>query len=119
MKGLKALHGLNFLKEIIIMHIPDGYLGPQTAVSGLVVMLPTWAAAFKRVKAKLQRKNIPTLALCSAFSFLTIMFNAPVVGGSSAHAVGAVLIAILLGPCAATVCVSTALLIGYVIYLNW
>ncbi|QAT50097.1 cobalt transporter CbiM [Caproiciproducens sp. NJN-50] len=98
------------------MHVPDGYLGPQTTVPGFVVMLPTWAAAFKKVKAKLQKKNIPTLALCSAFSFLTMMFNAPVVGGSSAHAVGAVLIAILLGPWAATVCVSTALLIQALVF---
>jgi cobalt/nickel transport system permease protein len=98
------------------MHIPDGYLGPQTTIPGFAVMVPAWAVAFKKVKAKLERKNIPTLALCSAFSFLVMMFNVPVAGGSSAHAVGAVLIAILLGPWAATVSVSTALLIQALIF---
>jgi cobalt/nickel transport system permease protein len=98
------------------MHIPDGYLGPQTTIPGFVVMVPTWVTAFKKVKAKLDRKNLPTLALCSAFSFLTMMFNVPVAGGSSAHAVGAVLIAILLGPWAATICVSTALLIQALVF---
>lgn len=98
------------------MHIPDGYLGPQTTIPGFVVMVPTWTVAFKKVKTKLERKNLPTLALCSAFSFLTMMFNVPVAGGSSAHAVGAVLIAILMGPWAATVCVSTALLIQALVF---
>ncbi len=98
------------------MHIPDGYLGPQTTVPGFVAMVPLWSVAFKKVQTKLQRKNIPTLALCSAFSFLVMMFNVPVAGGSSAHAVGAVMIAILLGPWAATVCVSTALLIQALVF---
>lgn len=98
------------------MHIPDGYLGPQTTIPGFAVMAPMWAVAGHKVKASLQGKNIPTLALCSAFSFLTMMFNVPVAGGSSAHAVGAVLIAILLGPWAATVCVSTALLIQALVF---
>ncbi len=98
------------------MHIPDGYLGPQTTIPAFAVMVPTWTVAFKKVKKTLERKNIPTLALCSAFSFLTMMFNVPVAGGSSAHAVGAVLIAILLGPWAATICVSTALLIQALVF---
>lgn len=98
------------------MHIPDGYLGPQTTVPAFAAMVPVWTVAYKKVKEKLQKKNIPALALCSAFSFLTMMFNAPVVGGSSAHAVGAVLIAILLGPWAAAICVSTALLIQALVF---
>lgn len=93
------------------MHIPDGYLSPQTTVPALAGMIPVWAAAFSRVQKKLSGKRIPTLALCAAFSFVIMMFNVPVAGGSSAHAVGAVFIAILLGPWAATISVSTALLI--------
>lgn len=93
------------------MHIPDGYLSPQTTIPAFAVMAPAWGVSFHKVKQEMKRKNVPTLALCSAFSFLTMMFNVPVVGGSSAHAVGAVLIAILLGPWAAVLCVSSALLI--------
>ena len=36
-------------------------------------------------------------------SFLIMMFNLPAPGATSAHAVGAVLIAILLGPCGSPV----------------
>jgi len=93
------------------MHIPDGYLAPQTTIPALVAMVPVWAVAFKKVKKTLSSKRIPSLALCAAFSFVIMMFNVPIVGGSSAHAVGAVFTAILLGPWAATISVSTALLI--------
>lgn len=98
------------------MHIPDGYLSPQTTIPAFVGMVPIWGVAFNKVKKKLSEKRIPTLALCAAFSFTIMMFNVPVAGGSSAHAVGAVFIAILLGPWAATVSVSTALLIQALVF---
>lgn len=98
------------------MHIPDGYLSPQTTIPGFVAMIPLWGVSFHKVKRELAKKDIPQLALCSAFAFLTMMFNVPVAGGSSAHAVGAVLIAILLGPWAATISVSTALLIQALVF---
>lgn len=98
------------------MHIPDGYLAPQTTIPALVAMVPVWAVAFNKVKKTLSSKRIPSLALCAAFSFVIMMFNVPIAGGSSAHAVGAVFIAILLGPWAATISVSTALLIQALVF---
>ena len=38
------------------------------------------------------------LALGAAFSFVIMMFNVPIPGGTTGHAVGAVLVAILFGP---------------------
>ncbi len=98
------------------MHIPDGYLSPATTIPAFAVMVPAWGAAFHKVKKTMEKRSIPTLALCSAFSFLIMMLNVPVAGGSSAHAVGAVFIAILLGPWAATISVSTALLIQALVF---
>ena len=98
------------------MHIPDGYLSPQTTVPALAGMVPVWTVAFRKVQKTLSNRRVPTLALCAAFSFVIMMFNVPVAGGSSAHAVGAVFIAILLGPWAATVSVSTALLIQALVF---
>ena len=98
------------------MHIPDGYLAPQTTVPVFAGMVPVWTVALRKVKKTLSTKRIPTLSLCAAFSFVLMMFNIPVAGGSSAHAVGAVFIAILLGPWAATVSVSTALLIQVLVF---
>ncbi len=98
------------------MHIPDGYLSPQTAIPFVVAMVPIWGIAVKKVQSELKKKEIPVLAIGAAFSFAIMMFNLPIPGGSSAHAVGAVLLAILLGPWAACIGVSTALIIQALIF---
>jgi len=98
------------------MHIPDGYLSPQTAVPLLVAMVPLWSAAVKKVKEKLKKRDVPVLSIGAAFSFAIMMFNLPIPGGSSAHAVGAVLLAILLGPWAACLGVSVALIIQALVF---
>lgn len=93
------------------MHIPDGYLGPQTYAVLDVVMIPIWVIAARKVKRTLKGKQIPLMALGAAFSFVIMMFNVPVIGGSTGHAVGATLIAIILGPWAAVIAISIALVI--------
>lgn len=93
------------------MHIPDNYLSPSTCAVMGAVMLPVWTRAAKKVKEEVSKRKMPILGVCAAVSFLTMMFNVPVPGGTTAHAVGATLIAILIGPYAATISVSIALLI--------
>lgn len=98
------------------MHIPDGYLAPQTAVPFLVLMVPVWSVAVKKTKEKLKKRDVPVLSIGAAFCFTIMMFNIPIPGGSSAHAVGAVLLAILLGPWAACLGVSVALIIQALVF---
>lgn len=98
------------------MHIPDGYLGPQTYIPAYAVMIPLWALAAKRVQRTLRMRQVPLLALGAAFSFLIMMFNIPIPGGTSGHAAGGVLIAILLGPWAAIVAVSLALAVQALLF---
>jgi cobalt/nickel transport system permease protein len=93
------------------MHIPDGYLSPETCATLGAAMVPAWYTAGRRVRRVVKSRSVPLLALGSAYCFLVMMFNVPVPDGTTAHAVGAVLIAVLLGPWAAVVAVSTALLI--------
>ncbi len=98
------------------MHIPDGYLGPATCVVGYVVMLPFWATAVKKVKETLQTRLIPLMVIGAAFSFVLMMFNVPIPDGTTAHAVGGSLLAIILGPWAATICVTIALAIQALLF---
>jgi cobalt/nickel transport system permease protein len=98
------------------MHIPDGYLGPQTYVTLSAVLVPIWAAAARRVQRVLKARQVPLMALGAAFSFVVMMFNIPVIGGSTGHAVGAALVAILLGPWAACLSVSIALVIQALLF---
>ena len=93
------------------MHIPDGYLSPVTCATFLAVDVPIWAAAAKRVHRTVKSRNVPLLAVGAAYCFLIMMFNVPVPDGTTAHAVGAVLVAVLLGPEAAIVAVTSALVV--------
>lgn len=101
----------NIDKEVKNLHIPDGYLGPITWIALWLVMIPIWIIAARKLKKDLKTKNVPLLAMGAAFSFVIMMFNVPILGGSTGHAVGGTLIAIVLGPWAALIAVSVALII--------
>ena len=98
------------------MHIPDGYLGPATYASLFAVTVPFWAAASWKLNRTLKAKQAPFLAIGAAFSFVIMMFNIPIIGGTTGHATGATLIAVLIGPWAALIAVSVALIIQAVLF---
>ena len=98
------------------MHIPDGYLGPITFIIMYLIMIPIWLYAGYWVEKSPRTRQVPYLALAAAFSFVIMMFNVPVPGGSSGHAVGSALVAIVLGPWAAVVTTSVALLIQCLLF---
>ncbi len=91
------------------MHIPDGYLSPSTCAVLGAAMVPVWAVSVRRVKQLARSRSAPLLAVGAAYCFLVMMFNVPIPDGTTAHAVGGVLIAILLGRWAAVIAVSVAL----------
>lgn len=93
------------------MHIPDNYLSPATCAVLGGIMIPIWKRAANRIKLEISKKKMPMLGICAAFSFLIMMFNLPLPGGTTGHAVGATLIAILLGPYSAIITVTIALAI--------
>lgn len=93
------------------MHIPENYLSPSTCGVLGAVMVPIWLLSIRKVKETVPREKLPLLGVAAAFSFLAMMFNVPLPGGTTGHAVGGTLIAILLGPYAACLSVSVALLI--------
>ena len=93
------------------MHIPDGYLAPAVSLALALPTVPVWAIATQKVKKVLNNRTVPLLAIFSALSFTVMMFNVPVPGGTTAHGVGGTLIAVVLGPWAAAIAVSTALIL--------
>jgi len=93
------------------MHIPDNYLSPSTCAVMAAAMVPAWTVAVKKVKKEIPREKLPMLGIGAAFTFLMMMFNVPLPGGTTGHAVGGTLLAILLGPYAACISISVALLI--------
>ena len=73
--------------------------------------IPFWVVALRRVKHSFNARLIPLLSLISAFCFVIMMFNLPVWGGTTAHAVGMGIASVVLGPWASIVAISIALLI--------
>lgn len=98
------------------MHIPDGYLGPETYIPLMGAFVAAAAVAVFKVKKEVSAKNIPYIGMAAAFSFIIMMFNLPIPGGTTGHAVGAAMIAILLGPWATVMAVSVALVIQALIF---
>jgi cobalt/nickel transport system permease protein len=93
------------------MHIPDGYLSPSTCAALYASSAPFWYVALRRLKRWLSTRLIPLLSVFAAFSFLVMMFNLPLPGGTTGHALGVAIAAIILGPWASILALSIALLI--------
>jgi cobalt/nickel transport system permease protein len=98
------------------MHIPDNYLSPQTCGVLAAAMVPVWTISVKKVAKELPKEDVPKMGVGAAFSFLGMMFNIPIPGGTTGHAVGGTLISSVLGPYAACLSVSVALLLQALIF---
>ena len=93
------------------MHIPDGYLSPATCAALYAGVSPFWWIALHRLRRALHTRLVPLLSLFGAFSFVVMMFNIPLPGGTTGHAVGVGLSASVVGPWASIVAISMALVI--------
>ena len=98
------------------MHIPDGYLSPSTCAALYAGAAPFWCVALRRVKSALHARLVPLISLFSAFSFVVMMFNLPLPGGTTGHAVGMGIAAVVLGPWAAILAISVALAIQAIFF---
>jgi cobalt/nickel transport system permease protein len=98
------------------MHIPDGYLSPSTCVVMYGAATPFWYVALRRMKKLLATRLVPLLSVVAALSFVIMMFNLPLPGGTTGHAVGVAIATIILGPWASILALSSALLIQAVFF---
>ena len=117
-KSRKILKWLGIYYSILIawlattaMHIPDGYLSPVTSLIMFLLAMPFWVIGLRKIRQSMSARSIPLIALIAAFSFVIMMFNVPLPGGTSGHVIGASLAAIILGPEVAAIAVSIALII--------
>lgn len=98
-----------------LLHIPDPYLGSATCAAMGAAMVPFWAVAARRARVAAPAR-MPLLGVTAAFCFLVMMFNAPAPGGTTVHAVGGTLAAVLLGPGDACLALSAALFIQALVF---
>jgi cobalt/nickel transport system permease protein len=98
------------------MHIPDGFLGTKIWIGMGGISAVFIAIAVRKANKKISEKHIPLLGVMAAFIFAAQMFNFPVGGGTSGHFMGATLIAILLGPWASVLIMTTVLTIQCLVF---
>lgn len=79
------------------MHIPDGFLSPQTYLPAAAIAVGAWAWAAQGLRAKLDETLIPRLALLTALAYGLGLVMLPLPGGTSGHALGVALLALLFG----------------------
>lgn len=102
--------------NIAVMHIPDGYLSPSTCAALYAGAAPFWYVAARRANKLLHTRLMPLISLFAAFSFVLMMFNIPLPGGTTGHATGVGIATIVLGPSAAILAISVALAIQALIF---
>jgi cobalt/nickel transport system permease protein len=91
------------------MHIPDGYLSPSTCAALYGGTIAAWYVSLKRLKRVLLTRFVPLISVFAAFAFVVMMFNLPLPGGTTGHALCVTIAAIVLGPAGAVVSISLAL----------
>ena len=92
------------------MHIPDGFLTNRIAVSLDVISGAGILYAARRLKVDFAGRMVPIMGVLAAFVFAAQLLNFPILGGTSGHLIGGSLLAILLGPMAASLTMATVII---------
>ncbi|MFH1969925.1 MAG: energy-coupling factor ABC transporter permease [Verrucomicrobiota bacterium] len=95
------------LHSPVPMHIPDGFLSTLVSIVLWVVTIVVVGYAIKRVGKDLGERQVPLMGVLAAAIFAGQMLNFTVAGGTSGHLMGAAIAAILLGPWAAVIVMTT------------
>ncbi len=80
------------------MHIPDGFLSLVISIICWVITAGVISLAISKTNKSLGEKQIPLMGVMAAFIFAAQMINFPVAGGTSGHLLGGAMAAIVLGP---------------------
>jgi cobalt/nickel transport system permease protein len=98
------------------MHIPDGFVSIPVAAATYVASGGSLAYAVRRANEELGEKQVPLMGVMGAFIFAAQMLNFPVAGGTSGHLIGGALAAILLGPWAGMLIMTSVLVVQALIF---
>lgn len=80
------------------MHMANEVLSPAVAYAFIGVSAAGLATSAALARRKFHESKVPLMGVMGAFVFAAQMVNFPVLGGTSGHLGGGVLLAILLGP---------------------
>lgn len=98
------------------MHIPDGFISTGTSVATWVASASGLGVAVRQVNRELGERQVPLMGVTAAFIFAAQMMNFTVVGGTSGHLLGGALAAILLGPWAGMLVLTSVLAVQALLF---
>ncbi len=93
----------------VFMHVPDGFLSVPVASVMYIVTAIIVGTAVRQTNRHLKESTAPLMGVLAAFIFAAQMMNFPVAGGTSGHLLGGALAAILVGPWAAVLVMTTVI----------
>lgn len=79
------------------MHIPDGFLSPQTYLPAAALAVGAWSWAARGLRERLDETLVPRLAMLTALAYGLGLVMVPLPGGTSGHALGVAMLALLFG----------------------
>jgi cobalt/nickel transport system permease protein len=98
------------------MHIPDGFLSLGVSLVCWVLAAVGVGVALWRSRETLGERQVPLMGVLAAFIFAAQMLNFTVAGGTSGHLIGGALAAILLGPWAGILTMTTVVAIQALLF---
>ncbi|HEX6127777.1 MAG TPA: energy-coupling factor ABC transporter permease [Candidatus Limnocylindria bacterium] len=98
------------------MHTPDGFLTPLVAGAMWLASIVVLAYAVRRTNHALDERAVPLMGVTAAFIFAAQMVNFPVFPGTSGHLLGGVLAAVLLGPWAGTLVMTSVVAVQALLF---
>ncbi len=106
------------LLSAVFMHIPDGFLSLPVLVLCWLLTAFFVGVALRRTRDTLGERQAPFMGVMAATIFAAQMLNFPVVGGTSGHLIGGALVAVLLGPWAAVLVMTSVVTLQALIFLD-
>ena len=101
---------------VLGLHAPDGFFSVPVAMAMWAIAIVVVAISVRRVGDSFDERAVPLMGVTAAFIFAAQMVNFPVVGGTSGHLLGAVLAAILLGPWAGTLVMTSVIAVQSLLF---
>jgi cobalt/nickel transport system permease protein len=100
------------------MHMPDGFIDLPVSIAAGAVAVGGVAWCVQGARRTLDERLAPMAGLTAAFIFAVQMLNFPVAAGTSGHLLGGALAAVLIGPYAGALAVTTVLIVQALLFAD-
>ena len=107
---------ISILLSPVQMHIPDGFLSIGVSLVFWALTIVFVGVAIRNTRGELGERQVPLMGVMAAFIFAAQMINFPVAGGTSGHLLGGALAAIVLGPWAGILVMTTVIAVQALIF---